>query len=40
MLAAGGQEDRFVAQTQQGQSDDQRHYQNGIDQTEITAPRD
>ena len=40
VLAAGGQKDRFVAQPQQGQSDDQRHHQNGIDQTEIAAPRD
>ena len=40
VLAAGGQEDGFVAQTQQCQGNDRRHHQNGIDQTDIAARSD
>ena len=37
MFATGGQENGFVAQTQQCQGDDRRHHQNGIDQTDVTG---
>ena len=40
VLAAGGQEDGFVPQTQQYQGNDRRHHQNGMDQTDIAARGD
>ena len=40
VFATCGEKDGFVAQTQQCQRDDGRHYQSGIDQTDVTGRGD